>query len=410
MSRATGGVPYQRSSDGMWCVAIELPSDGTRRRRKVIVRAQREDVIRAKRAALKELARTGDLPTASPTLAAWLDAWFVRRQRKLKPRTAATYAGYIARYMNPTIGRVRLDKLTTTHVHRLHDTMLAQGLSTTTALQAHRILAKALTDAEREGRVTRNVAKLVDAPTRAAAVRPSLTAAEARALLEHIRHDEVLAPQWGVALLAGLRQGERLGITREFVDLDAGTLTVAWQLQRLKWEHGCADRRPAAGWPCERRPASCPARKVTIPADQEAKRVHGGLWLTRPKSRAGWRQVPLVGHLHHALSLHLARTPVGDEGLIFHRPDGHPIDPRDDSRQWDATLRAAGLPDVPLHSARHTANTLLHSLGVDAETRQKIMGHSSAVVNAGYVHLADAMMRDAMGELDRLLERPAIAP
>jgi len=28
------------------------------------------------------------------------------------------------------------------------------------------------------------------------------------------------------------------------VDLDAGTIAIRWQLQRLNWQHGCAD--PAA--------------------------------------------------------------------------------------------------------------------------------------------------------------------
>lgn len=47
--------------------------------------------------------------------------------------------------------------------------------------------------------------------------------------------------KWSVALGLGLRQGEALGLRWQHVDLDAGTLMVRWQLQRLAWQHGCAD-------------------------------------------------------------------------------------------------------------------------------------------------------------------------
>lgn len=396
-AKGTGSV-YQRSSDNMWCAVIELPREGTKRRKKMIVRARKQDVLTEKRRLEKELARAGDLVTSSPTLAMWLDTWIDRKSRSsLKPRTATTYRGYIDRYIKPTIGRIRLDKLTAAHVERLHDAMTTQGLSSTTALQAHRILAKALTDAERAGKVTRNVATLTDAPRKAYAPRDALTADEARTLLLSVASDPAQAAGWAVALLAGLRQGERLGLTRDAIDLDTGILTVSWQLQRLKWQHGC---RKA---PCGLTPTRCPERTVAIPSDQEAKRVHGGLWMTRPKSSTGWREVPLAAPLHAALTLYLEQTTPGDQGLIFHNADGRPIDPSRDSAAWHAALDAAGLPPVPLHSARHTTSTLLFKLGVTEQTRMKILGHSSAAVTRNYTHVADEETRDAMVRLGGLI-------
>ena len=37
------GTLYQRAQDGMWCVSIPLPSEGGKRRRRVVVRKYRED-------------------------------------------------------------------------------------------------------------------------------------------------------------------------------------------------------------------------------------------------------------------------------------------------------------------------------------------------------------------------------
>jgi integrase len=410
------GSVYQRASDGLWVGYVTLPDGpGRKRRRKVVTAKAKGTVVDKLRVLRKDLDRTGDLTTSSPTLATWLTLWLdTIKAPRLKPRTLTGYRGYVDRYIVPTLGRKRLDKLTPDHVRDLHNAITGQGLSTTTALQAHRILAKALTDAMREGRVTRNVATLLDAPTRARAVRPALTADDARALLVSVAGDPAQAVHWSIALLAGLRQGERLGLTRDMIDLDAvrvdasGTvvpapfLTVAWQIQRLKWAHGCGKR--AETWPCgKRQGGACPQRAVFIPADQEAHQVYGGLWLTRPKSLSGWRQVPLAPQLAAILRLYLKATPPGDHGLILTRPDGHPVDPRDDAAAWDAALRAAGLPDVPLHSARHTCATLLQALGIDEQTRMDILGHSAATTTRGYTHITGAVAADAIGRLGTLL-------
>lgn len=364
-----------------------------------------------------------------------MTAWLKRRaENSLKPGTSDNYQGVTRRYILPTIGRIKLEKLTTDDVRKVHDYVTkTKHLSSTTALNAHRVLAKALTDAMREGRVGRNVATLIEAPSKAVGTRGALTAEQAQALLLSVADSPLDAARWSVALLTGLRQGERLGMTEEFVDLDRDIITVAWQLQRLTWKHGCGDAVDKA-WSCgRRRGGDCPQRQMIIPPDHEVKQVYGGLWMLRPKSRAGWREVPIARPLHAVLERYLSMTDRGDEGLIFHRGDGRPIDPSPDSEAWDAALRNAAywsdqdgkrvqppadpqnppagwthveLPDVPLHAARHTTATLLHALGVPDLTRIAILGHSSATVTAGYTHVSGPEMIDAMGRLGGLLTAP----
>jgi len=415
--KGTGSIT-QRSTDGMYVVRVELPSDGLKRRRKTVVRKKKADAIAALRQMRKDLERAGDLATASPTVEQWMNQWLDRIARpRLKPNTLDSYRGSITRYVIPSIGKVRLDKLTPAHVRKMHDYAMApratlvpdpedpegalvevlKPRSSTTALQAHRVLAKALVDAEREGRVTRNVATLVDAPAKAVAVRESLDADEARRLLLSVADDATLATHWSVALLAGLRQGERLGLTRGQVDLERGMITVSWQLQRLRWRHGC---KPACG---RKRGADCPDRYIRMPDGQEGHEVHGGLWLTRPKSRKGWREVPIAAPLHAVLTRYLEGRALEPDDLIF-TDEGRPVDPSRDSAAWSASLEAAGLPAVVLHSARHTTATLLHALGADEQTRMQILGHSSATVTAGYTHLSNAITADAMGRLGELLD------
>lgn len=396
--RDAGSGGLYQDSRGLWTAVVELPEREGKRRRKVIRSKDRAVAAKKLRDLRAELDRAGDLPTSSPTLETWLSTWLQRiAAPRLKPNTLTTYRGQVDRYIVPSIGKVRLDKLTPAHVRRMHDYILEGGRSSTTALQAHRILSKALTDAMREGKVTRNAATLLDAPRKAVASRGALTADQARTLMLSVAADVDQAAHWSVALLAGLRQGERLGLTRDALDLDAATITVSWQLQRLRWQHGCS---PKCG---RKRGADCPDRHIPIPAGQEARQVYGGLWLTRPKSRAGWRQVPIAPPLLEILRAYLDLRAPGDAGLVFTRPDGHPIDPRDDAQAWDSALKAAGLPDVPLHSARHTTATLLHELQVPDQTRIRILGHSSATVTAGYTHVSGPEMVAAMERLGALV-------
>lgn len=415
--RGEGSV-YQRASDGMWLAALPLPDGpGGARRRKYVSSKSEEGVKEKLRKAKRELARAGNLSTSSPTVRQWATIWLKEKKKNLKPGTYVSYEGPMMRYVLPSIGKIRLERLTADHIRRVHDyIVIEKGLSPTTALGAHRILAKCLTDAKREGRVVENVAQNLDAPRKAISKRGSLTADDARTLLVAASTDPVAAVHWSLALLAGLRPGERLGLTREFVNLDRGVITVAWQLQRLRWEHGClpkGDPVPDKGkaWPCGKKPGGyCPKRHVEIPADQEATRIDGGLWLTRPKSRAGWREVPMAAPLLAVMRRYLEQAEPGMSDLVLHRGDARrrPIDPSHDGASWHRWLDIAGLEQVEPYTARHTTATLLHKLGVPELTREAILGHSDATVTAGYTHISSTEKVDAMSKLGDFLTLPQI--
>jgi integrase len=75
----------------------------------------------------------------------------------------------------------------------------------------HRILSRAVKVAMRRGRVPRNVARLVDAPTVRRPEIVPLTATDAGGILATAA-SERNAARWSVALALGLRQGEALGL------------------------------------------------------------------------------------------------------------------------------------------------------------------------------------------------------
>lgn len=394
MARSKGdGSIYQRKSDGMWCAMIELPRtvDG-RRRRKTIVRKYKQDLVSEMRKVKADLADRGDLPTSSPTMQQWADYWLREvSAKRVRPKTQYEREADMRRYILPAIGKVRLDKLTADHVRKMHNHITDDlGLSSTTALRCHRVLSVCLRDAKRANRVTRNVATsdYVDAPSAAVVDVRTLTQDEAlQVLAEAARRPD--GARWALSLLTGARTGEALGLEWERVDFTTGTLAFEWQLQRLIYEHGCGDT------PCRfKRAGNCPHRYFKVPAGFEHRQVRGGLHLLRPKTRTGWRILPLVDPLLSVLRRHWEREGSPTTGLAF-----GVVDPSDDYQTWLSLLTDAGAPKIRRHDARHTAATLLLALGVDTKVISQILGHSSVITTRTYQHANLDMARAALTQL-----------
>jgi integrase len=92
-----------------------------------------------------------------------------------------------------------------------------------------------------------------------------------------------------------------------------------------------------------------------------------------------------------------ARHPaLGQENaLVFCAPTGAPIDPRRDWAAWKALLRDAGVRDVRLHDARHTAATLLLVQGVAPRTVMDVMGWYEQRMLSRYQRVVDELRRGA---------------
>jgi integrase len=373
--RANGESSIVKGDDGRFhgYVSMGLKEGGKRDRRHVAA-VKRADAVRMVRQ-LEEQRDAGVVLTSGRGVSVeqWMNTWLdTIASRKVRPSTLAGYRTCLKR-INPVLGHHRLDKLQPEHLEAFYTRLEADGLSSTTALLHHRVISRALKVAMQRGRVARNVATLVDAPTaRREEVQP-LTAAEARKLLE-VATELPNGARWSVALALGLRQGEALGLLWDAVDLDAGTLTVRRALQRQAGE---------------------------------------GLVLVEPKSRAGRRTIKLPDALRDALRVHRVRqteqrlaagTMWEDRGFVFCQPTGRPIDRRRDWQDWKTLLKAAGVRDARLHDARHTAATLLLQQGVPARVVMDILGHSQISLTLGtYSHVVPELAQEAAERMGKAL-------
>lgn len=410
--RGSGGV-YQRSSDGKWIAAVTLPPDPItgRQRRKVATAASKTEAQGKALKLRQQLEESGDLPTKSPTVAQWMHIWLTTiTPGRLKPSTQEEYESKIRLYVLPRIGKKRLEKVTPSMVAGIFQWMTTSpdaytpglGLSTTTARQVHSILSKSFTDAFRRGQVVRNVVERVDPPRKAATEQEHLTAAEAITFLEANAVDPYVA-RYALGLMTGCRQGEALGLTCDNVRIDrdedgtvaGGLVTLAWSLQRLKWRHGCPRNRPCG----HKRGADCPLRHVGVTQGPDAQLEAGGLWRLRPKTQLSYREVPLP----RLLATVLDRVKGGRESGLMFTDHGDPVDPRRDWGIWKEWLQRAELPAVSIHAMRHSTATLLYALGVDEQTRMRILGHSSATTTRGYTHRDLTLERAAMARVEGAL-------
>lgn len=399
--RDSGSGSIYKRKDGLWAASITLPDDPAtgKRRRRVVTSKSRSTVIAKLRDLRKELDKSGDLPTSSPRLSAWLERWDKRHLATLKPSSAKSSRRVVALYIEPPLGKIRLDRVTPADVYRMHDYVTdTLKLSSSTANHAHRVLRKALNDAMRQGLISRNVATLVDPPRLAVSARKQLTADQAKQAIQKHASDPHLALRLALAFLTGMRPGEILGLTWDVIDLERGIITVAWQLQSLPYAHGC---EPACG---TSRAASCPARTFEIPVDQEIEQLRGALHMLRPKSRKGWREVPIAPLLLDMLKIYKSDyAREHPRGLVFVREDGHPVPREQDWETWKRAMAEAGVPVITPHESRRTAATLLFELGIPEQVRMAILGHSSATVTQGYTHVADREAIAAMDSLGELL-------
>ena len=384
-----------RGADGRWHARVTVGRrlDGERDRRH-LSRATKRELDAAVRE-LENARDSGQQPWLldAITLEQWLEHWLEEiLPLSVRWKTRSGYASHLRVHVIPTLGAARLTELRPETLERLYRQLMDDGRSTHVVHGVHRVLRSSLNEAVRRQRLVTNPAALARPPRVERTEIEPLTADECRAILKAAR-GRLNGARWSVALSLGLRQGEALGLMWEDVDLDAGVLRVRRAVQRRTWSHGCSPRRAAEPACGHIRGAECPQRR------------DGGLVLVEPKTRSSRRSValppPLVAELraHRAaqLRLKLERANVSDHthDLVFSTDWGALIDPHADYRDWKQVLRDAGVREVRLHDARHTAATLLLLQGVDIRTVMAIMGWTEMATAQRYVHAVDELRHEA---------------
>jgi integrase len=370
------GSIYFRQSDEKWVGSITLEN----RKRRVFYGKTRKEVQEKLKVALREQ-QQGTLVTAPrQTLAQFLIDWLENSQKQsVRPRTYERYEELVRLHIAPALGRYELQKLSAQHLQAFYAKKAEEGLSATTINHFHNVLHKALDTAMKWDLVARNVCDLVSPPRRKRYEVHPLTLDQVHKLLTVVEGHEMEA-LFKLALATGLRRGELMGLKWQDINLDTGTLQVCRILSRV--------------------PSKMPGK---------------GYVEAEPKTQKSRRSVVIAPYALEALKHHRerqleAKIKVGplwqDHDYVFCTSIGTHLNPtRDMLDQLKALLKKAELPDIRFHDLRHSAATLLLSVGVHPKVVQEILGHSQISITIDvYSHVLPGMQQDAMSRLDAVLK------
>ncbi|HEY4037054.1 MAG TPA: tyrosine-type recombinase/integrase [Ktedonobacteraceae bacterium] len=367
-TRKNGEGTLFKRSDGRWQASF-VPENGKRLYFYGKTKAEALEKLRkAQQEDQKGLLATGPKQKLGDYLVEWLEA--THKPPMVKPSTYIQYRSVIHRHLVPGLGHVSLRKLTPQHIQAFYAQKIKEGLKPRTIALIHAALHKALENAVKWNLISRNVASLVSLPRAEAHEIHPLTSDEIENLVAAAK-GHWLEPILILAVTTGMRRGELLALHWNDVDLERGVLHVRHTVNRLG-SYGVVEHDPKT---------RSSRRKVVLP------------------------NVALSMLKDHRLHQDQIKVKAGDNwkamNLVFTNDFGDFISVDKLLRHFKALLEKAGLPHMRFHDLRHSAATILLTMGVHPKVVQELLGHSTiAMTMDTYSHLLPSMQKDAANKMD----------
>jgi integrase len=293
----------------------------------------------------------------------WITGWTYENQN-IREVTWQGFEASARLHIKPALGELGIDAVTVSHIEGLYRALARdKKLSSSTIHRMHAMLRHSFSMAFRHGYLSTNSVSMVKLPKREKAQAETLSLKELKSVLIHLEtNPPIVRLRWLLALRLGRRQGECLALTLEDFDLVQGVVRINKTLNRLP-ELGFVFRST-------KREASC-------------------------------REIPLDKETFEVARLVAESSSQRDTStLVFTSASGGPVDAKSDYLAWQTLLKSAKVEPKKLHSARHTAATMMVQFGVDIKSVQELLGHSSpSFTMATYVHPSKEHLRGAVEQL-----------
>jgi integrase len=377
--RGNGEGTIHRRKGGGWCAQYTVYTANGRKRKTLYGRTRAEVAAKlAKALSDREGGITFDAD--SLRLGDYLQRWLEDSKKgSVKRVTYEGYARQVRNHLVPTLGRIKLKALKPAHLRGLYREKSETGLSARTVGYIHATIHNALEQAVKDGLLPRNVADAVKPPQLCKEEIQPLTPAQTKSLLEAVGGETVGGDRFEalyvLAVTAGLRQGELLGLKWEDIALDRGLLQVRRTLSNTKGgEPVFSDPKTARG----RRSVKLTARAV------EALKRHRERQLEEREEVAGLWQ---------------------NHGLVFPTQVGTAMSRHNlVARSFKPLLKRAGLPEIRFHDLRHTCATLMLAVGANPKVAQETLGHANVTITLDtYSHLLPNMQDEVAEKVNELL-------
>jgi integrase len=324
------------------------------------------------------------------TVNQYLDEYFIGATRGRRESTKISYRDAF-RPVRERLGHRQLQSISKADIENLVDWMLTSGRKrggkAGTGLGARSVrltlgrLKAAFEMAVNEGKLVRNVVKLVTPPEYTPTERDTWTKAQVRKFLR-IAATTRLHAAWRLSLY-GLRRGEVLGLRWSDIDLKKKTLTVNQARVLVDYKVRIEAPKSRNG-------------KRTLPLDDDLVAALVDLRKRQAKESES------AGSAYRAGLEDLDWYTAGDEYVVLDEL-GVPLHPESYSDEFTRMLMRAGLPKIRLHDSRHTALSLMEKAGVPISIISRWAGHyDSSFTMKTYVHATDDDLKQGRQALAKI--------
>ena len=292
----------------------------------------------------------------------FLNQWLDGYKTSVSPSTARSYQVNI-NHINKYIGSKQLQRLMPMDIENAYKE-LSQTLNGTSILYIHRTLSRAFKQAEKQKLITRNVFTLVETPKKnkdnvSSFIHPD----DLHKYLKAFEGD-YLYPAVCLAVFAGLRRGEILGL--QWSDIKNGNLIIR---NNMSYD----GLRPPKSGKTRIVPISAPIEKILKTQKNWQRENKEKMWSKYFRS-----------------------------DFVITRKDGTLIDPKLLSRRFGEVQKRYNLDPVRFHDLRHTAASLMILEGVPLKTVSDILGHRSISITADiYGHVLEEQKQNAVDKLEK---------
>ena len=379
--RANGEGSLRKRKDGRWegrYTAGYDPTTGKPIHKNVLAKTQTEAKEKLKQS-IADAAKLDMSRAKSYTLASWIKLWYeVYAEPRLREKTKDYYRNYIDNHIIPELGDTPLEKLTTIRIQKFyndlqksgriqrytHIKLQDKGLSTRVVRGIHTLLSNCLDQAVAERLILANPAKGCKLPKLEKRemkilpedkIGPYLAEADKRGLLA----------AFYLELTTGLRRGELLALLWTDLDVEAKTISVTKQVNR----------------------------------------INGELVVSQPKTQNSVRTLAIPQQAVDLLVEEHKKHP-GNPYLFPSPKTGTMFDPDSFRHTHDKILKVIGAEHIRFHDLRHTFATLSLKNGVDVKTLSGALGHYDAGFTLStYTHATEEMKRNAADTIGNVISQ-----
>ena len=301
----------------------------------------------------------------------YLQDWFNTKKYSVGIQTAKVLKGYLNSCIIPSLGNIKLAKLTSLHMQNYVNSLRDEGLKQGTIEKIIKLIRNSLEHAIDLELIPKNVTAKTKLPKSDKEELTVWNEQEVQLFLNAVQ-DSRYSIVFHMALVTGMRQGELLGMRWKDVDLEKGHLTISQTLSHGGKTFLLGGKTKSS------------LRKILLPASTVAKLKKHRAFVLKEKLGQG--------------------EEYQDNDSVMCTPSGTPINPANVRRSLNALIKEAAVPKIRFHDLRHTHATLLLAKGVNVKVISERLGHSNIKITVDtYSHVLPTLQEDAVNKIEEIL-------